>query len=114
MNNSPFFKLEILSPDENVDEIMEALAKTHAGEIGMYDHCAAVFPVNGFWRPLKGAKPAFGEPGKLYSGLEVKIEVNCREEYLAEVVQAVREVHPYEEPVINIIPLANARYGGTV
>jgi len=26
----------------------------------------------------------------------------------------VREVHPYEEPVINIIPLANGRYNGTV
>jgi len=26
----------------------------------------------------------------------------------------VREAHPYEEPVINIIPLANGRYNGTV
>ena len=38
----------------------------------------------------------------------------CREEYLLEAVQAVRDVHPYEEPVINIIPLANGRYNGTV
>ena len=44
----------------------------------------------------------------------MKIEVNCREENLMEAVQAVRDVHIYEEPVINIIPLANPRYGGTV
>lgn len=114
MNPIPFFKLEIFAPQESVDEILEALAKTHSGEIGLYDHCATVIPVQGFWRPLEGAKPALGNPGELFSGSEVKIEVNCREEYLIEAVQAVRDVHPYEEPVINILPLANSRYGGTV
>jgi hypothetical protein len=44
----------------------------------------------------------------------MKIEMLCREEYLQEAINAVREVHPYEEPVINIIPLANPRYNGTV
>ena len=114
MNFSPFFKLEIFAPEESVDEILEALATEHAGEIGNYDHCATVIPVQGFWRPLEGAKPVLGTPGELFSGSEVKIEVNCREEQLAETVQAVREVHPYEEPLINILPLANARYGGTI
>jgi hypothetical protein len=40
--------------------------------------------------------------------------MNCREDYLMNAIQAVREVHPYEEPVINVIPLANARYGATM
>ena len=56
-----------------------------------------------------GDRVLFGK----WSGSEVKIEVLCREEYLLEAVQALREVHPYQEPVINIIPLANSRYGGT-
>jgi len=114
MSNSPFFKIEIFAPEESVDELLEALGKAHAGEIGKYDHCAAVIPVQGVWRPLEDAKPYMGNPGELFMGSEVKIEVNCREEYLLEAVQAVREAHPYEEPVINIIPLANTRYGGTV
>ena len=111
---SPFFKLEIYAPEENVDELLEALARTRAGEIGKYDHCATLIPVQGTWRPLQGADPALGKTGELYSGSEVKLELLCREEYLLEAVQAVRDVHPYEEPVINIIPLANGRYGGTV
>lgn len=114
MSPSPYFKLEIFAPEESVDEILAALAGTHAGEIGKYDHCATIIPVQGFWRPLEGAEPALGTPGELFSGSEVKLEVLCREEYLLETVQAVRDVHPYEEPVINIIPLANGRYGGTV
>jgi len=111
---SPFFKLEIYAPEESVDEILNALAQARAGEIGRYDHCATVIPVQGFWRPLEDATPYEGNPNELFSGSEVKLEVLCREEYLLEAVGAVREVHPYEEPVINIIPLANGRYNGTV
>jgi hypothetical protein len=114
MSISPFYKLEIFAPEESVDELLQVLAATRAGEIGKYDHCAAITQVQSTWRPLEGAKPLIGHPGELISVSEVKIEVNCREEFLAEAIQAVREMHPYEEPVINVVPLANTRYGATV
>ncbi len=114
MNDTPFFKLEIFVPEDVVDVVISALADAHAGEIGLYDHCAAVSEVQASWHAQAGANPAVGEAGRLYSGVEFKIEVNCREEFLADAIMAVREVHPYEEPVINVYPLANARYGGTV
>ncbi|OQA95511.1 MAG: putative GTP cyclohydrolase 1 type 2 [Chloroflexi bacterium ADurb.Bin222] len=113
MSPTPYFKLEVYAPEENVDELLAVLAAAHAGEIGRYDHCASLTPVQGTWRPLEGARPALGQTGELYSGSEVKIEMLCREEYLLEAVQALRDAHPYQEPVINIIPLANSRYGGT-
>lgn len=111
---SPYFKLEIYTPEESVDEILNVLALAHAGEIGKYDHCATVIPVQGTWRAQDDASPYLGNPGELFSDSEVKIEMLCREEYLLEAVGAVREVHPYETPVINIIPLANTRYNGSV
>ncbi|PKO02562.1 MAG: cytochrome C biogenesis protein [Chloroflexi bacterium HGW-Chloroflexi-5] len=114
MNNSPFLKLEIFCPEENVNEILEALAGAHVGEIGNYDHCSTISQVQGSYRPLEGANPAFGEVGKLFLGTESKIEINCREEHLVEAIQAVRLVHPYEEPVINVIPLVNHHYGATI
>jgi len=114
VTTSPFFKLEIYAPEESVDDILNALAMTHAGEIGKYDHCATLIPVQGTWRAREDASPYLGNPGELFSGSEVKIEMLCREEYLLEAVSAARAAHPYETPVINIIPLANARYGGTV
>jgi hypothetical protein len=40
----------------------------------------------------------------------VKIEVNCKKEHVPEVIQAIRDHHPYEAPLINIIPLANGMF----
>ncbi len=114
MSFSPFLKLEFFCPADAVDELLEVLAKAHAGEVGKYDRCTTITQVQGTYRPLEGAKPAIGEIGKLFIGSECKIEVNCREENLAETIQMIREAHPYEEPVINVFALANARYGGTV
>jgi hypothetical protein len=62
---SPFFKIEIYCPQENIDEILAALANAHAGEIGQYDHCSTVSEVQGSYRPLEGANPAIGEVGKV-------------------------------------------------
>lgn len=36
---------------------------------------------------------------------ELKAEVTCRTERLKETLAAIKKVHPYEEPVINVIPL---------
>ena len=33
------------------------------------------------------------------------MEVSCKGERLEETLRAVRAVHPYEEPVINVLPL---------
>ncbi len=114
MNTSPFYKLEVFIPAEDVDELLEVLAAVHAGEIGNYDHCASITQVQGTYRPLEGAAPVVGSVGQLFAGGECKVEVNCRENLLMEAIQAVREIHPYEEPVINVIPMANHRYGGTM
>jgi len=38
---------------------------------------------------------------------EYKVEVNCKRELVNEALKVIRSVHPYEEPLVNIIPLAN-------
>ena len=37
---------------------------------------------------------------------ELKVEVSCKGENLAATLAALRAAHPYEEPVINVLPLA--------
>jgi hypothetical protein len=69
--------------------------------------------VQGTYRPLAGANPAVGEIGELFYGSECKIETNCEEDFVAAAIQAVRKIHPYEEPLINVIPLANDKFGAT-
>ena len=60
--------------------------------------------VTGTWRALDGANPYIGTPGEISEEPEIKVEVTLKAE---EVAAAVRRVHPYEEPVINLIPLLN-------
>lgn len=107
MENFSQVKLEIFVPQGYVDQIREALAKAGAGVIGNYDHCLAITQITGSFRPLEGANPFDGQVGKISTVTEYKVEVNCRRELVKQAIQTVKSVHPYEEPLINIIPLAN-------
>jgi hypothetical protein len=40
-------------------------------------------------------------------GTEYKMEINCRRELVEEAIRIIKSNHPYEEPLINVIPLAN-------
>ena len=100
-------KLEIFIPQEHAFKLRDALASIGVGRIGDYDHCVAMVAVRGFFRPLPGANPFEGETGKIAEVAEYKVEVNCRRELIIEAMQVIRRVHPYEEPLVNIIPLAN-------
>jgi len=100
-------KLEIFVPQEYAFKIRDELAKVGVGRIGDYDHCVAMIPVRGFFRPLPGANPFEGEIGEIKETQEYKVEVNCKRELVNEAMKVIRSAHPYEEPLVNIIPLAN-------
>ena len=99
-------KLEIFLPETHLEAVQEALWSVDAGHIGAYDRCMSWSRVHSCWRPLAGTDPFLGTPGELCRAEELKIEVCCLEERLEETLAAVRAAHPYEEPVINVIPLA--------
>ena len=100
------YKLEIFVPESHFGAVREALWSVDAGHIGNYDRCLSWSRVNSCWRPLEGTCPYDGQEGELSQAEEIKIEVCCREGRLAETVSAIKSAHPYEEPVINILPLA--------
>ena len=100
-------KLEIFVPQKYVLKIRDELAKIGVGRIGNYDHCVAIYPVQGYYRPLEGANPFEGKIGVISEEEEYKIEVNCRRDLVNEAIKVIKSIHPYEEPLINIFPLAN-------
>ena len=107
MENFTDVKLEIFVPQEYALKIRDQLAKIGVGRIGSYDHCVAIYPVQGYFRPLPRADPFDGEIGKISETLEHKIEVNCKRELVNEAIKVIKSAHPYEEPLVNVIPLAN-------
>jgi hypothetical protein len=107
MNNFTDVKLEIFVPQEYALKIRDELAKIGVGRIGNYDHCVAISPVRGFFRPLDGANPFDGAMGKINEAAEYKLEVNCKRAVVNEALKVIKSNHPYEEFMINIFPLAN-------
>ena len=107
MNKFTDVKLEVFAPQEYALQIRDELAKIGVGRIGDYDHCVAIYPIQGYYRPLEGSNPFDGEVGKISETTEYKIEVNCKRELVNEALKVIRRFHPYEEPLINIFPLAN-------
>jgi hypothetical protein len=102
-----YYQISVYVPESHQEFVQKAMAESGAGRLGNYDSCAAVFPVTGYWRPLAGAHPLIGEIDDLSSEPEVKIEAICPREAVHEILKAIRSVHPYEVPVISVLPLVN-------
>ena len=100
-----YCKLEIFIPETHLAALQAALEAVDAGHIGNYDCCLSYSRVTGCWRPLAGAEPYPGAEGKISAEPELKVEVTLRTDRADLTVEAVKRVHPYEEPVINVIPL---------
>ena len=99
-------KLEIFIPESHLLALQQALQQADAGHIGSYDSCLSYSlrsPAAG--GPWAGSQPYLGQVGALSTEQELEVEVTCRREKLEETLAAVKAVHPYEEPVINVIPL---------
>ena len=104
-NNGRYFKLEIFIPETHFADLRKALQKSDAGHIGNYDCCLSYSRVIGTWRPLPGTDPFIGEEGMISEEEELKVEVTVKGDRLDETIEAIKAVHPYEEPVINVIEL---------
>ena len=100
------YKLEIFVPESHFEAVRRALWEQDAGHIGNYDRCLSWSRVNSCWRPLEGTAPYDGVPGELSQATELKFEVCCKGSRLADTLAAVKKAHPYEEPVIYVLPLA--------
>ena len=100
-----YIKLEIFIPETHFRQLQKALQKVDAGHIGNYDSCLSYSKVIGTWRPLEDTKPYIGQQNEISEEPELKVEVTIKAENLEKTISAVKSVHPYEEPVINAIPL---------
>lgn len=103
-------KLEIYLPRDMIEPTLEALHELGAGSVGNYDHVTSFSPVQGTWRPNEDASPYEGTQGKLSYGNEYKLEVRCPYVLVKQAVLIIKEIHPYEEPLINVIPLLNDEF----
>ena len=102
------YQLSVHCPSDEgvIDKIIEAASAAGAGSIGNYSHCAFVIRGSSQWKSEKGARPSVGNVGQVSKVNGAKIEMRCPAEKRVAVEQAIRRVHPYEEPDIQCIKLA--------
>lgn len=98
-------KITVSIPPENVNEIRNAICEAGAGIIGNYTYCSMATKCIGTFKPNNEANPYVGENNKLQFVEEEKLEVICDVNKVKQVISKLREVHPYEEPAISIVPL---------
>lgn len=90
-------KLVVFVPQTHTDQVHEALSNAGAGHIGRYEDCAFISQGEGRFRALDGAKPYLGSVGALERAPEDRLETIFPAGLEAEVLQALRESHPYQE-----------------
>jgi hypothetical protein len=100
-------KLVVFVPREALDPVREALFDAGAGRIGDYERCSWYTEGTGTFLGGEGTDPDVGQPGREERVAELRLETVYPEERQAEVVAALREAHPYEEPAFDLYPLAD-------
>jgi len=98
-------KIFVTIPVDNVNQVREAVCNAGAGIISEYTFCTSSTKSIGTFIPSENANPYLGERNKLEFVEEEKLEFVCDVEKVKNVIQELRESHPYEEPAIDIIPL---------
>ncbi|HET7302654.1 MAG TPA: hypothetical protein VFI74_04975 [Candidatus Saccharimonadales bacterium] len=98
-------KISTTVPTENADELRAALGKAGAGVFGEYRYCSFSVTGKGRFLPMAGANPHIGQVGELEIVEEEQIEVICDRAIAKQVIAALKQAHPYEEVIVEVIPL---------
>ena len=92
-------------PEENLSAVLEAIASAGGGVVGHYSHCAFTNAGVGRFQPDSGASPHTGAKERINAEDEWRVETFCDRALAKAVTAAIRQAHPYEEPVIYLLPL---------
>ena len=100
-------KISTTVPVENADELRAALGEAGAGVFGEYRYCSFSVTGKGRFLPIGDANPRIGQIGKLETVEEEQIEVICERKVAKQVIAALKQAHPYEEVIVEVIPLVD-------
>jgi dinuclear metal center YbgI/SA1388 family protein len=100
-------KLMVFVPNSHLNQVQDAIFNAGAGHIGNYSECSFNSQGVGTYKPNKQANPYLGKQGLRHNEPETKIEVVFPSYLQTHILQAMKQVHPYEEVAYDIIELKN-------
>ncbi|WHH59566.1 Nif3-like dinuclear metal center hexameric protein [Petroclostridium sp. X23] len=87
------------------DAVRQTMTSAGAGWIGNYSDCTYMTGGTGTFKPLEGTNPFIGKQGKVEKTEEYRLETVAPAEKVKDIIQAMIEVHPYEEVAYDVYPL---------
>ena len=98
-------KIHVFVPEEKVSELRDAVCHAGAGVIGNYNYCTSSTKVSGTFKPNEQATPYIGLNNTLDFVEEIDLEFICDIDKVKNILNVIRDIHPYEEPAIDIVPV---------
>jgi len=115
------YKVITFVPPEFREQVLEAMFAAGAGHSGSYSRTSFRAAGTGGFVPDPGAHPFVGEENAATSVAEDRVETIVSGRDLASVLKALRGVHPYEEPAVDVFeehlpgsPVAGFGHVGTL
>jgi len=97
------YKLTVFIPEEALEDVKAALFAAGAGTIGNYEQCCWQVKGEGQFMPMAGSNPHLGSQDKLEKVAEWRVEMVVKTSMIAEVVEALKQAHPYETPAYDVL-----------
>jgi dinuclear metal center YbgI/SA1388 family protein len=99
-------KLVVFVPSGDLERVSRAMFDAGAGVIGEYRECSFRVAGRGTFFGSEASNPTIGQAGRREEVEELRLEVICPQSAVSRVVAAMRAAHSYEEPAVDIYPLA--------
>ena len=99
-------KVVVFTQPAEAETVARAAFDAGAGWIGNYSRCAFTSAGEGQFHGEAGSKPAVGRAGQTERTQELRIEITAPLAAAGRVAKAIRQAHSYEEPVVDVYPLA--------
>jgi structural hemagglutinin/hemolysin toxin protein RtxA len=103
------YKICFYVPLSHVETVKNAMFAKGAGQIGNYSCCSWQTLGEGQFMPLEESQAFIGKKHQLEKVSEYKVEIVCSQDCIEEVINALKQTHPYEEPAFQVMAINSLR-----
>ncbi|AMB94703.1 Nif3-like dinuclear metal center hexameric protein [Aerococcus sanguinicola] len=101
------YRIKVYLPKENLADYQAAIFGAGYAQVGNYDQVSFTSKGQGHFRPLDQANPSIGSVQEETAVDEVVFSFLVSQSELSAALDLARDLHPYEEAVIDVVSLAN-------
>jgi len=99
------YKVVFFVPTTHVEKVKIAMFNQGGGKAINYDQCAWQTLGEGQFFARENAEPHLGKKNELTKVPEYYVEMFCSSDAIHNVIAALKESHPYEEPAYQVIKI---------